>query len=285
MVSEGNANSAARWRIFPEVIVRTAGLPYSWLSKLQAIETASVVRRLLALEREMVDMKGQLLLRLAAERRAAVSPLSLNHCRRAEQRIKRWRTVSGEFGADDWRDIVAHWNRLAATREALLLQGKAAWEREKATTEQQLRDYASDPAMQEAVLINSPQALSGVRRYAAKQTKGTNYQRRVLTQYLQRCCAKNETASFFGPINYARVVPGLGHDLALDARADGRAARRQTHLSYWAAQALARTWARAPGFAPYLRLYRNARLDLKDLVLLGDATDRAILARQGRWAD
>ncbi|MEO3810607.1 hypothetical protein ABGB17_16525 [Sphaerisporangium sp. B11E5] len=80
----------------------------------------------------------------------------------------------------------------------------------------------------------------------------------LLYAYLQRFCAKNESVSFFGPVDAVRVEAGSAVPLVLNRRA-GSLQGRWTRAAHWAAEALAGRAAEdlaehvplrlAPGFA------------------------------------
>lgn len=60
----------------------------------------------------------------------------------------------------------------------------------------------------------------------------------MLVSYLQRFCARNETASFFGPLNYGRLDPDRPRDLEV-RRSPRQLRRRETFLAHWAVEQLA----------------------------------------------
>jgi hypothetical protein len=85
---------------------------------------------------------------------------------------------------------------------------------------------------------------------ASSSARRSDEDRAVL--FLQRLCAKNETASFYGPLFWARLdpagerydfVPGDGHWLS----------RRDVYVEHWATSSIARTISADPEVHPYLR--------------------------------
>ncbi|MBB4702384.1 lantibiotic dehydratase [Sphaerisporangium siamense] len=95
-------------------------------------------------------------------------------------------------------------DRLARTER----EARATFDAELPARRTALRDLASDERFQEAVWLSSPQMYDrGLRGYVASdvttaRTSRTRSLERQLAGYLQRVSAKNETTSFFGPINY-----------------------------------------------------------------------------------
>lgn len=114
--------------------------------------------------------------------------------------------------------------------------------------QKKLRDYCSDPKVQEAVFLSNPSMFENVwARALSKPPADTADGRRIDRQlyvYLQRLCAKNETTSFFGPMGYGKTsrAPGrLGVALAGPQR-------RRLLFSYWAVQELAKAISKEKAF-------------------------------------
>lgn len=276
---------SAAWIFASRVIVRCAGLPVSWLLELQSDAIVGAVADVLAAEDRLEALRGPLLGTLGAARRVARSPAEVRQIRRVEARVRARRPAPSPLGGWHWAGAVAAWS---AAAEAVVGAKQAAWRcwrTELPTVEQRLRDRLADPRVEEAVLLNSPQALSTLRRY--RSGRGGNRARRVGVRYLQRFCAKTDTASFYGPVNYADIRPGLRPALTVRVLGDGTAARRRVLLAYWAAQAIADSWARDPQLEGLLRLYRTARTEasqVDDAELFAVATGaHALAALAAQW--
>lgn len=264
------------WQIFPEIMVRCAGFPYSWLTKLQATETVEIIRRILVLETQLRDRQGLLLTWASKQLQIPKDHFISNKVRRVHRHVKQLRPLTISEYPKDWQEHLGDWNELAIEREKLLSRGLEVFERESQAIEQVLIDIASIDAFQEAVFLNSPLALAAIRRFLAQKERDSN--RRLIWRYLQRFCAKNDTASFYGPINYASLKPKIDESLFLHPRGDGRAAQRQVRMSYWAAQAMVDAWAHDPALEHELRLYRNARLQIPQYENKLDPIDYQLLA-------
>src|SRR5205085_9987025 len=88
------------------------------------------------------------------------------------------------------------------------------------------------------------------RRAAGPRTSDVRRTERQLTMYLQRFCARNDTAAFFGPVDYGSVAepvrpaparPGARHVL-----------RCRAFLAHWAVSSLASAIAADPELRPNL---------------------------------
>ncbi|HEX7734158.1 MAG TPA: lantibiotic dehydratase [Ktedonobacteraceae bacterium] len=150
------------------------------------------------------------------------------------------------------------WNTALEALAASQEEFEQAFASELRSTRERLHEIARDQLFQEALLLSTPNMYSValpsyLHHYAAYQrpAKVRHLERRLYT-YLQRFCAKNDTTSFFGPIDYGRYDPAASEPLALTRVPDGRLAQRLTRMTYWATQALADVIAGDQSVQPYL---------------------------------
>ncbi|MDN3358500.1 lantibiotic dehydratase [Actinomadura sp. DC4] len=261
-----------QWSFSRRVVVRMAGFPVSWLLRLQSPTATGWVRDFLALEADLLSRRSEYLDWLFEERRTAADALVRSGANRAARRVWRLQPVPPDKLPGTWPERLEPWNAVARERRRLLAAASAGWPAELERLEAVLRCTASSPDLQEAVFLNSPDALTGIRRFAGGQRSAPL--RRLVIRYLQRFCVKVETGGFYGPINHGQLVPGSPDPVSLEAGGDGRAGRRRTLLSYWTAQQIASAWARDERLTGLLRLYRAARSDEGS----GPAPEPALLA-------
>jgi acyl carrier protein len=105
-----------------------------------------------------------------------------------------------------------------------------------------LYDAASLPALREAVAWQNRHALTTgidalLRRGPRPSTRNTQTRQHesLVTSYLQRYCAKNDTIGFFGPVGWSAIDDELGIRIT---HAQQRLAARVTYLEGWAVQAV-----------------------------------------------
>jgi len=252
---------APSWTIFPELVVRAAGLPWDLRDGLRSPRSAERAGRLVAVQARMRSIAPAVIAQLAAERRRRPVEAGRGDVRYAERCVRRGRPVAAEVLPGPGGACVEEWNRLVELRTATAAGLEAAWSAETAAAEAALGDLLRRPDVQEGVFANSPDALAGVRRLAGPGLTGKrrSYVRRTLVSYVQRFAAKTETGTFLGPINFGEASAAEPRSLTVEVLGAGTVAARRAALSFWAAQALADHYAAVAGCAPLLRAYRGAR--------------------------
>ncbi len=240
----GNLEHDARsWQLLPHFLLRGTGFPVEWLELLAFVETATGIEALLTVEDELSQL--QALVQQELRNHDAIPP----RIRRTYwDRIHRGLpvVVQEEFRALDGSlcRSLDQWNGTLVRVTQRKVEAQNAFEREFVERRKVLRDIAAHPSFQEAVWLSSPQMLvHGLRPYLERWTpnKRTSDSRRVERQimsYLQRFCAKNETASFFGPLNYGDFASPVV-DETLPNLGQTRLQRREAFMAYWGVAALA----------------------------------------------
>jgi Lantibiotic dehydratase, N terminus/Coenzyme PQQ synthesis protein D (PqqD) len=131
-----------------------------------------------------------------------------------------------------------------------------------------LRQVALDGAFREAVTWQNRAALrTGVdvllQRPPGLDARPSKHRQKeaLVTSYLQRYCAKNDTIGFFGPVGWARVDAG---GPPLDVRPGASLlAERTTYFEGWCIDTLAETLARDGGLLPWLAPRRMPHVHLE----------------------
>lgn len=236
-------NTATRslvWFLFPHMVVRTTGFPYELVRSLQAPE-------LLALARQIEKVQAQ----LQALRETAPRFYSPDRKLRASFRSGRPLPENLE-GDKDW---LRRWNEVASKAEQLEREYHALCLREAGRLSDHLWQIITEPRFQEAVASTNPGAYHDITRLNRKVSRRLE---RQFIAYIQRFCTKNETVSFFGPINYgdcdldseqANVLLQWDGPLALRAR--------RVHPASWVIRGLIDQIAFSPPVAPWLVLQRR----------------------------
>ncbi|MEV4919565.1 lantibiotic dehydratase [Streptomyces tirandamycinicus] len=223
------------WTLGTVFVVRHAGMPFDWLESLGGpADLHEAAERLLDAEEELRAAAGSAFPRLAA---------AVEEC--APERLPGVPAPARE-AADAWRAAAARYREAHRTAD------------EAATKE--LRRLLERPEVAEAVLLSNPDALRNMLRpllaHDGPLTSRYRRARRQLYTYVQRFCAKNETVSFFGPMAYGEVDPGL--PTADGALLSTRLPRtRRVFVSHWAGRALLRAVTRDTALLPDLPFHRT----------------------------
>lgn len=246
--------TGARWELHPQFVLRGTGFPFGLLDRVSFPTTSDRIDALIDAEEALAT---------AAE--AAVAHLRPREAL-ADGRLRKrlWKSLSRLLPLPDEADRApltpqarslldayraAHHRREHAAHEA-----RHTFDTELPQRRAALHRLAGDDRFQEAVWLSSPQMYErGLRRYLATapdtpRTGPVRSLERQVAGYLQRFCAKNETASFFGPINYGDFA-----DLGDQAPRAGSVTRRHTYLAYWVVRAVAHVIAEDPQIRPHLR--------------------------------
>jgi len=224
-----------QWTLGEVFVLRHAGFPFDWIEELGvSAELSNGLGALLDVEKELVALAAQ-----AGGEKAST---------RVEAELFRGQLPPAP------RHVDAAWSAAADRYVGLRRKLDALYAQERARLRARLREHAKDPGVQEAVFLSSPDMYENVwtRYLAAEPGPDTADSRRVERQvysYLQRFCAKNETASFFGPMGYGEIQG----DGPLEFVTLPENARRRTFFAFWALQELAKAitlepeiWRRLP---------------------------------------
>ncbi len=199
--------------------------------------------------------------------------------------------VAGRFDAAWVRDWHACLTLLDSTEQEL----DDAVRRAAQHGRDALRALLADPRFAAALTVSNPGAAAIMARTMRADPQGrrsaTRQAERTVYAYAQRFATKNETVSFFGPVDYGAF--DTGDTGAKAAKADngesGEAATtrlryahqpvqaRSVRLAHWAVQALADRVAREPALAEHLPVrLRDGCALTPDGDLLIAATDRRV---------
>lgn len=275
------------WQILEPLAVRTTGFPIEILERLRTPHTLTIVRAILECEQE-IERQRRLL--LDEQFRSAVT---LAHADPQGSKLLRqlssWRRAIGRerliedvemlpASLASFSAMLAHWNALLQKRETLYKEGTTIWNAEAAEACSLLREFAGDVRIQEAVFLSNPDMYQALRRYLAEdpgavRTSAAHKFERRFFLYLQRFCAKNETQSFFGPINYGYLAPTQVENVRM-RRSEAGLRQRVTFPSQWLAEALATKISEDPALRPFLRPRRGTSCLLRGHAFYFPATGK-----------
>ncbi|MFL5356336.1 lantibiotic dehydratase [Archangium sp.] len=226
------------WNLFPHLVVRTTGFAFERLDRLRCPEAAASARKLWAEQRQLEALK-------ASGPRLRRPPSAVLAALKAGRPVEVEGLESPEF-------FTAYNVHARAAQEAASAF-EAAFTRESAGVEAALAALRTEPRFLEAVASSSPP----VARDLIAGREGARLKRQVAS-YLQRLCAKNETMSFFGPINYGRVEPDAPTGVTVRWSGPELLVGRNTFAASWLVLGLVRAIAADPEVALWLVLRRKS---------------------------
>jgi hypothetical protein len=238
--------------MLPHFLLRSTGFAFELLDTIACPHSATRSDALLDANAALTAR-----VRLVQEALAAESdPATRKMRRKCFNRVERL----GTSGLDDDRldrlapataAVLQKWDTAVANRDQRLDELRKFFTAELQDRREALRKLVSDPRFGEAVWLSSPQMHQiGLRGYVAASEARSDTRRaeRQLVAYLERFCAKNDTSSFFGPIDYGHTSTESGPEPV-----GGRVTDRAAFLAHWAVTALAVALAADPDIRLWLR--------------------------------
>ncbi|MBC3987224.1 lantibiotic dehydratase [Streptomyces sp. AC536] len=245
---------SGRWLLHDHAILRSTGFPWQLVEALDWPRTDAALADLDRAESDLADAVTGVVTAVRADPSAVEPRLSrklrkaLNHHDDAPDEL--FTAVESQPVRSALREYA---KRLAAVRDA---RHTAEWcaDEETGESHRALVDAVTDPAVREAVWLSSPsmhdRGIGELSALAARPSRGPARRlRRQFAAYLQRLSAKNETTSFFGPVNYAE----FGQEPTGAEPLVSAPALRSASLAYWAVVVLADAVAADPAVRPHLR--------------------------------
>lgn len=240
------------WAMVPHFLLRGTGFPFVLLDALAFAETTAEVDALIDAEHDLAALGDRLREMVAADHDEATAA----HRRRWWRCLRDGKRIgpapdgtSGEIAA-----ALSRWDRAVAELAEQRALVDKVFATELAERRGALREIVDDGRFREAVWLSSPPMLArGIDAYRSGRGGASAVRRveRQLVAYLQRFCAKNDTAGFFGPIGYGVLgdrLPGL----PAEGGAPGETGRREAFVASWAVLALAEAIAADPAVRPHL---------------------------------
>lgn len=260
----------SKWRIMPHIILRRAGFPINWLESLRFTETLQHVKKVLETENKL-DAQRRRITRLIGclvvhEKNHQNRDTVLAAMSKMRKRIVKGRRLPKdalpvqEEEYDQLRQAIATWNDLLQQAFGWQQAGRECAESEMTEKRGRLRQLLQSSRLREALWSMNPRFDKAVTRYLESRRQGRTsddkrFERRLIT-YLQRLCAKNETNSFFGPIDYAKPNEKQQTPLFYEWSVPFLRERR-VFFSYWAVESLLKKICSEPGVMPFLQPRRH----------------------------
>jgi hypothetical protein len=270
--------ATGRWTILPGFLIRSTGFPFEQLDSLSMPESfryaESYASLCVARDQLRLSFKEQVKANFLVQEQhlSNHSPnerywYQLNRCLQNSAvcpPVLYDRLVARIPAVATW---IAQWNQAVGAIDHAHTAYERKFENEFPLVREHLYANVETTRFQEALLLSNPNmyvdALPSYARHFDLRRRSANVKRveRRLYTYLQRFCTKNDTTSFFGPIDYGWCDDSVS-EMTIERLSDNVPSRRLSRMAYWAAQALADLIAHDPAVELHLapRLLPGCRL-------------------------
>lgn len=260
------------WKIIPLLVARTTGLPVELLDQIQFPQTLQRIRSIVNAETRIVVMQRYLLHTYFPQ---AVQQVHVEGPQELLKQLSHWRRcVGGRRCVEGWQTYTslcsyeylwepfAQWNKELTVYKQQLVEGERIWDEELCMARIVLRHLMINTTIQEAIFLSNPDMYVALTRYlqAEFQEKRDRNSRKIerrFMMYLQRLCTKNETQSFFGPINYGRINTACDKNIFLQ-HSHAALRERQVFASHWMVERLAQVISSDKYIRPFLKPRRSS---------------------------
>lgn len=268
-VGTNQFSSDFEWKFLPHYIIRSTGFPFEWLEALAFTQTSDLARQIILTERALETHAATLL-----EKAEQIGELPKKNKQKLSKFLqRREKGVVDKLaeleiaGRDALHDCAATWDRYAEEYQALLTRVSETFEQELSANRKKLHSIVKDRKYQEAIYLSSPDMyLNNVPKYLNvtnfedRNSKVKRMERRFFN-YLQRLCGKNETSSFFGPLNYGSIADSDPSYLDAHFQEGDIIKHREVFLSFWAIKSLTKAIERDEQLRPHLPVHLHPMVE------------------------
>jgi hypothetical protein len=278
--SERETSLANGWELFPDFVMRTTGFPYEWLEELRCLRSFAQAERVLEVERVSEQFRDQVMSGVFdsiieyEQTREPNGSKVFSTLYKVRKYLTKQKVIPAElltfwqsrkYSHEEWALIPERWNDIMGELEAAWLLGEQVFDTEIMQARNVMKDRAQDPRFLEAVFLSSPSSHDGLSRYLKqwqndqmpKWNSDARSKERMIFAYLQRFCSKNDTASFFGPVNYGRFDGTTASAVQRAFREEYRLGRRRVFVAHWVVKELAKKIAMEAEVLPHLKPRAN----------------------------
>lgn len=248
------------WTLWRDIALRGTGFPIALLDDLADTALAQAVTAHLSADDGLAETMQQARRACHARLQDTADPTARRAWRRVMQTLQAGRAAEPTGDADFDALLAGLATAIAAAADGCQRFGQA-FDAADAQTLAHLHRMADDARLREALAWQNPQALltalAPLQRHVheGRRNAEDRQHERLLTRYLQRYAAKNDTIGFFGPAGWAQVQ-GPGHVLELQP-GPALAIEPRVSVEPWVVQALAEALTRDAAVRPHLRPWRH----------------------------
>ncbi|MEO2258724.1 lantibiotic dehydratase [Paenibacillus amylolyticus] len=291
------SNREMKWTLMDRMILRTTGFPFQMVEKLNSKTTAVSLEHWEHIQQRKEELAKTYLLTIydrmmSWEWSQVGEEQQYNKVKKARrhflkrtpipEEVVRW-WLSRDY-PKEWQEIPLMWNAFFHKESEVLLEAKGKFENEFGKIRAGIMEVAADPHFQEAVYFSSPSAFQALERHmklwqqSGEEGPALNKEVRknesLIFGYLQRFCTKNDTTSFFGPINYGRFDRNNAHSLEIKHTEGRKLQRKAASFSQWCIRAMTSRISSDPAVRRHIAPRKNPLVTIEDNRLKYHFTDR-----------
>ncbi|MED4080821.1 lantibiotic dehydratase [Halalkalibacterium halodurans] len=269
------------WKLMNRFVLRTTGFPFAFIEKLNVDRLTNILENWLQIEEQKEILAKQFLhnyfdnmmdwewrqTQIKEQQYVQVKKVKKYFIQRSPLPNHLFNWWQSRSYPAEWLEFPRDWNRLFQIEEQLLSDGEQQFNKEFIQKRVWLKELSSDPLFQEAVFLSSPSAHEALKRHVKawetsdyngpKRNKDIRKNELLIYSYLQRFCTKNDTTSFFGPINFGQFDPTSGEAITVEHTEEHKLQQRASFLSQWCVREMARKISQDPSVLPYISPRKN----------------------------
>ncbi len=260
------------WKLWRTICMRGAGFPVSMLDSLAAPEAVAAIDRFIGCE-AAYDEARRRALALCNRMLKESEGVTRKPLWRALRRISKGRVPDPLPDTPEMEPILDAFARARDKVSAARDEAETCVAEALSGISEALRKVGRDARFREAIAWQNRKALhEGVdvllRTPAGKRNNQARKHERLIVNYLQRYCAKNESIGFFGPFAWG-CWTDEGPPLTQRPGPDLIAARK-VHFEYWAIDALVEVLSKDPRLRNWLCPRVNPKLRIEGNILIDE---------------
>jgi len=245
------------WALWRWVGLRSAGFPIEHLQALTSSESVAAAEILLATEETADTCRTQLIAMLRQHLAGIKDERQRSQLKRVIHQVERGQQPEGGSVIESVeRELTAFLSSKDAVSSARACFERA-FEADIVQATQAIHHVGNNPIFREALLWQNKHALhTGVDVLLSKppekrgRSSGYRQKEALITSYIQRYCAKNDTIGFFGPVGWARILEQ--EPLVTSQPGPELLATRNVYFEGWCIDTLASALAGAEILRPWL---------------------------------
>lgn len=291
------SNREMKWKLMDRLILRTTGFPFHMVERLNSERATVSLEQWEDIQHRKENLAKKYLLSVydlmvSWEWSQVGEEKQYNKVKKARKHFLKRTPIPEEMVSwwlsrnypKEWKEIPVAWNALFHKESQVLLEGKRSFEKEFGEVRAGLKEIAEDSRFQEAVYFSSPSAFKALERHiklwqqAGEEGPCLNKEVRknesLIFGYLQRLCTKNDTTSFFGPINYGRFDRNHAHSIEIQHTEGRTLQRKAASFSQWCIREMAARISSDPAVLRHIPPRKNPLVTFENKMMKYHFTDK-----------